>query len=1049
MIMSTFITSYIAIIVMIIFLQHHLAASLSPQEQKTALFHFKQSFNISTSTRSCLYFDSFFNGYEIPSNPKSKNWSMSSDYCIWDGVTCDHKTGDVIGLDLSCSGLEGAILPNSTLFQLSRLRFLNLSQNNFSLSNEFPQEFGFFAKGLTHLNLSRTWFSGRVPSGISHLHKLLSLDLSLNYNAKLEAEVFKSLLQNLTQLRVLNLEGVNISSVLPMNLSSSLEVLNLGYTGLYGVPSRISHLHKLVSLDLSYNDCVKLEDELFKSLLQNLTQLRVLNLEGVNISSVLPFNFSTSFRFLNLPDTGLHGVLPQEVFHLPNLEVLDLGGNFDLKPVLPKVKWGSSATLRRLSLREINFNHGGIPDAIGYQESLASLDLSFCNLSGPIPRSIGNLVQLTYLGLNNNNLNGPILTPLSNCTSMRYINLNSNNFIGPLPSTFAVHSLDLIFVDLSHNGFTGPLSTKLFNLPLLEVLDLSHNRFTEPLPTKLFNLPSLQNLDLSHNGFTGFTDSSNINAQSISQLVNLTYLDLSSNNFSGVLNMSMFSPLESLQYLGLSHNHFLSVRSTSMSPLPPTLSTLGLSSCNMKEFPHFSKDAEISLDYVDLSNNDIEGEIPDWIGSVGSVRSVYSVTSYLNISHNRLTGGLEQLPWNSIKLLDLQHNELNGSLPDLICNSSSLEVLNLSHNKLSGVLPSCGTQLTSLSVFDLRMNNIQGSLPANLSNFRSLETINLNGNKLEGRVPSSFVEFNSLRVLDLGNNQISDTFPQYLEVLPNLQVLVLKSNKFHGIMNTISKVEHPFHSLRIIDLSCNEFSGPLPVIYFRNFKAMMNGEVNKIKRSYMERQYYSDSTNLVIKGHEIQLNRILTVFTTIDLSKNNFEGKISEYTGNLLSLRFLNLSHNHLTGHIPPSIANLTVLESLDLSSNQLEGEIPLQLTGLYSLALLNLSYNKLRGHIPQGFQFNTFEIDSYVGNLGLCGKPLSKKCGHDNVTQEEDEEEDDDYFFGGFTWEAVVIGYVCGVVPAFIAGYLMLLARKPKWFAGIIARELGLKVRRMEIKWR
>ncbi|XP_074338042.1 receptor-like protein 6 [Apium graveolens] len=960
MIMSTFITSYIAIIVMIIFLQHHLAASLSPEEQKTALFHFKQSFNISTST-SLSYDDS---EYSIHSHPKTMNWSMSSDYCIWDGVTCDHKTGDVIGLDLSCSGLEGAILPNSTLFQLSRLRFLNLSQNNFSLSNEFPQEFGFFAKGLTHLNLSRTWFSGRVPSGISHLHKLLSLDLSLNYNAKLEAEVFKSLLQNLTQLRVLNLKWVNISSVLPFNLSSSLEVLNLGYTGLYGVPSGISHLHKLVSLDLSFNDGVKLEDEVFESLLQNLTQLRVLNLQWVNISSVLPFNLSTSFRVLNLEYTGLHGVLPQEVFHLPNLELLDLRFNDYLQAVLPKVKWGSSATLQHLSLSRINFNSGGIPRSLGYLESLVSLNLQFCNLSGPIPRSIGNLVQLTYLGLNNNNLNGPILTHLAN------LYLNSNNFSGSIP-------------------------------------------------------------------------------QSISQLVNLTYLDLSSNNFSGVLNMSMFSPLESLQYLGLSHNHFLSVRSTSMSPLPPTLSTLGLSSCNMKEFPHFSKDAEISLDYVDLSNNDIEGEIPDWIGSVGSVRSVYSVTSYLNISHNRLTGGLEQLPWNSIKLLDLQHNELNGSLPDLICNSSSLEVLNLSHNKLSGVLPSCGTQLTSLSVFDLRMNNIQGSLPANLSNFRSLETINLNGNKLEGRVPSSFVEFNSLRVLDLGNNQISDTFPQYLEVLPNLQVLVLKSNKFHGIMNTISKVEHPFHSLRIIDLSCNEFSGPLPVIYFRNFKAMMNGEVNKIKRSYMERQYYSDSTNLVIKGHEIQLNRILTVFTTIDLSKNNFEGKISEYTGNLLSLRFLNLSHNHLTGHIPPSIANLTVLESLDLSSNQLEGEIPGQLTGLYSLALLNLSYNKLRGHIPQGFQFNTFEIDSYVGNLGLCGKPLSKKCGHDNVTQEEDEEEDDDYFFGGFTWEAVVIGYVCGVVPAFIAGYLMLLARKPKWFAGIIARELGLKVRRMEIKWR
>ncbi|XP_074333800.1 receptor-like protein 34 isoform X1 [Apium graveolens] len=354
------------------------------------------------------------------------------------------------------------------------------------------------------------------------------------------------------------------------------------------------------------------------------------------------------------------------------------------------------------------------------------------------------------------------------------------------------------------------------------------------------------------------------------------------------------------------------------------------------------------------------------------------------------------------------------------------------------------------------MNNIQGSLPANLSNFRSLETINLNGNKLEGRVPSSFVEFNSLRVLDLGNNQISYSFPQYLEFLHNLQVLVLKSNKFHGFISTISKVERPFPSLRIIDLSYNEFSGPLPAIYFMNFKSMMNADVNKQERSYMEQQYYSDSTNLVIKGVEFELVRILTVFTTIDMSVNNFEGEIDEYIGNLVSLRYLNLSHNNLTGHIPSSTRKLLMLESLDLSYNRLEGEIPDQLSSLNTLARLNLSFNQLSGPIPVGPQFNTFENDSYVGNLGLCGRPLSKQCEHDFKTMKGDEcciaaqeEEDDDYFFSGFTWEAVVIGYGCGVVPAFIIGYFMLVAGRPKWFAGIIGRELGLKIRRMEIKWR
>ncbi|XP_058182930.1 receptor-like protein 9DC3 [Rhododendron vialii] len=229
-------------------------------------------------------------------------------------------------------------------------------------------------------------------------------------------------------------------------------------------------------------------------------------------------------------------------------------------------------------------------------------------------------------------------------------------------------------------------------------------------------------------------------------------------------------------------------------------------------------------------------------------------------------------------------------------------------------------------------------------------------------------------VLDLGNNDLYGAFPHWLESLSELQVLVLKSNRFHGPIGT-SGTKAPFPKLRIFDISQNNFTGLLPERYFLNFKAMMN-----LYKTISSLQYMEDnsgnrySVELVLKG-STELIYILTVFTTIDFSYNNFKGEIPNGIGKLQGLRFPNLSQNSLSGHLPSLLENITMLESLDLSSNQLTGEIPRELTSLTFLAVLNLSENHLVGFIPQGKQFNTFENNSYVGNLGLCELPLSKKC--------------------------------------------------------------------------
>lgn len=83
--------------------------------------------------------------------------------------------------------------------------------------------------------------------------------------------------------------------------------------------------------------------------------------------------------------------------------------------------------------------------------------------------------------------------------------------------------------------------------------------------------------------------------------------------------------------------------------------------------------------------------------------------------------------------------------------------------------------------------------------------------------------------------------------------------------------------------------------------------------------------------------------------------------------------HNAFLSHIPSSIGHLKNLESLDLPMNSLSGKIPIELISLSFLAVLNLSFNHLKGPIPIGTQIQSFEADSFEGNDGLNGPPLTK----------------------------------------------------------------------------
>ncbi|XP_010064291.2 putative receptor like protein 25 [Eucalyptus grandis] len=201
-----------------------------------------------------------------------------------------------------------------------------------------------------------------------------------------------------------------------------------------------------------------------------------------------------------------------------------------------------------------------------------------------------------------------------------------------------------------------------------------------------------------------------------------------------------------------------------------------------------------------------------------------------------------------------------------------------------------------------------------------------------------------------------------------------------------------------------------------NLEAMINSEISSDTSLYMTQSFrnasYENSVTVTLKGQKIELMKILTIYTIIDLSNNSFQGDIPEVIGHLHSLIGLNLSHNHFASSIPLSLGNLTNLGWLDLSSNKLSGEIPRNLGDLASLGYLNLSKNQLTGRIPQDRHLDTFSNDSFSGNPNLCGLPLSKACPGDVRSPPPSSSSNFDHLGdeSWFTQKATWIGYASGI---------------------------------------
>uniref|UniRef100_A0A0D3EJV9 non-specific serine/threonine protein kinase n=1 Tax=Oryza barthii TaxID=65489 RepID=A0A0D3EJV9_9ORYZ len=707
-----------------------------------------------------------------------------------------------------------------------------------------------------------------------------------------------------------------------------------------------------------------LESAAIDPALFDLTSLRYLNLahNDFNGSELRSTGFERlkHLAHLNLSDASIQGKIPVGIRHLTNLVSLDLSTTFYLLDQDDLFR--SFGTWSNPSWWVVEPNIGSL---VANHSSLRELYLGRVDLSDNgedwcTALTNSSTPQLQVLSLRHCRLFGPICTSLSSTHSLTEINLQYNGLYGPVPDSFA-------------------------DLHFLRVLDLADNDLEGLFPKRILQNRNSTTVHISYN--TNIYGS----LPNFSPDSSLTTLIVSSTNFSGPIPSSIGN-LKSLNKLGVASNDFRQELPSSIGQLTSLKLLEATGAAIVGTIPSWIANLT-SLVLLRFSNCGLSGPIPS---SIGPIPTPAPDLASLDCSNNQFSS----MPFNfSYQLSGIcyfmaSRNNLSGEIPSSICDARSLVLLDLSYNNLSGSIPSCLIENTnSLSALNLEGNQLTGKLPHNIKKGCAFEELDFSKNSIEGQLPRSLVECRDLQVFDIGDNQISDTFPCWMSVLPKLQVLVLKSNKFFGMVGPSVLGEQnncDFMKLRILSLASNSFSGTLPIKWFKTFKSMMvksSDESLSMENQYSRfSQTYQFTAAITYKGYDVTFSKILRTLVTIDVSDNALNGTIPKSIGELALLRGLNMSHNTLTGPIPSQLGALQELESLDLSSNDLSGEIPQELALLHFLSVLNLSYNALVGRIPDSPQLSNNL--SYLGNIGLCGFPLSKECSNMTMLSSHPSEE-------------------------------------------------------------
>ena len=549
-------------------------------------------------------------------------------------------------------------------------------------------------------------------------------------------------------------------------------------------------------------------------------------------------------------------VIPAEICHLTNLEILDL--TFNALGCHDYTWWTINWSIGYDNCNETCEESGEcsatIPPEIGYLTNLQALRLSDNHLSGEIPSSIENLVNIRSFGLSENDLTGSIPPEIGNLTLAHVLALDHNQFTGPIPSTIGNMTnlgvwdenwynplmggpdgmgMDIMYaLNLSVNQLTGPIPPEIGNLTSIPQVDLSHNQFTGPIPSEMGNMESLIIMDLRWNNLSGLIPPelgnlpngghneflfdlryNNLRGQIPEELCNLDNVGLSGNNlcppypdcYEGLGDYITCNPYPDCP------NGYTAIANT-----PPinyySCQIYGSPYMHFKEYDGYcfnQEDLDVLQDFIDV-NESFNGLEPLELGAQRWYGGPYGIgrLSLLNFSDEE----------NVISDYN-QHagNNVITTIPESISNLDYLGAVNFSNTQITS-MPTSISELNELRAITWNDGQLEGSIPPELGNMNNLISLQLQNNQLTGSIPEELGYLN-LMYLWLKKNQLTGEVPLSIWTMdafyesgePFPRRISLRENELTGIIpEDVCDLDLNWNNYNYIDIRNNQFCPPYP-----------------------------------------------------------------------------------------------------------------------------------------------------------------------------------------------------------------------------------------------